>query len=86
MFGGLMATLTIRGLDPVTHARLRVEAARHGRSMEAEVRAILHEQLMQSSGERGLGSRIAARFRGIEGDLELSDRSNELPRPAEFDL
>jgi len=31
-----MATLTIRGLDPVAHARLRVEAARHGRSVEAE--------------------------------------------------
>jgi plasmid stability protein len=81
-----MATLTIRGLDPVTHARLRVEAARHGRSLEAEVRAILHEHLMQSTGERGLGSRIAARFHGIEGDLELPDRSNELPRAAEFDL
>jgi antitoxin FitA len=85
MLGGFMATLTIRGLDPVTHARLRVEAARHGRSMEAEVRAILHEQLMQSSGEHGLGSRIRARFQGIEGDLELPDRTNELPRAAEFD-
>ena len=41
----------------VTHARLRVEAARHGRSMEAEVRAILQERLMLSSGERGHGLR-----------------------------
>jgi len=65
-----MATLTIRGLDPATHARLRVEAARHGRSMEAEVRAILHERLMQGTGERGLGSRIRDRFQGLEGDLE----------------
>lgn len=81
---GAMATLTIRGLDPVTHARLRVEAARHGRSMEAEVRAILHERLMLSVGERGLGSRIRARFQGLEGDLELPER-NELPRAAEFD-
>jgi len=83
---GAMATLTIRGLDPVTHARLRVEAARHGRSMEAEVRAILHERLMPSGGERSLGSRIRARFQGLEGDLELPDRSGDLPRPAEFDL
>lgn len=80
------ATLTIRGLDPVTHARLRVEAARHGRSMEAEVRAILHERLAPHSGERGLGSRIHARFQGLEGDLELPDRSKEPPRAAEFDL
>jgi plasmid stability protein len=81
-----MATLTIRGLDPVTHARLRVQAARHGRSMEAEVRAILHEQLMPGPAEHGLGSRIRARFQGLEGDLELPDRSGELPRAAEFDL
>jgi antitoxin FitA len=33
--------LTIRGLDEETHARLRVRAAQHGQSMEAEVREIL---------------------------------------------
>ena len=80
-----MATLTIRGLDPVTHARLRVEAARHGRSMEAEVRAILHERLAPSTGERNLGSRIRARFQGLEGDLEVPDRRADPPRAAEFD-
>lgn len=80
-----MATLTIRGLDSATHARLRVTAAQHGRSMEAEVRAILQEWLMTGSSERGLGSRIRARFEGLEGDLELPDRSAELPRAAEFD-
>ncbi len=36
-----MATLTIRQFDERTHARLRMRAARHGRSVEAEVRAIL---------------------------------------------
>jgi hypothetical protein len=54
--------------------------------MEAEVRAILHERLTPTVGERGLGSRIRARFQGLEGDLELPDRSGELPRAAEFDL
>jgi hypothetical protein len=54
--------------------------------MEAEVRAILQERLTPSAGERGLGSRIRARFEGIEGELELPDRSGELPRAAEFDL
>ena len=81
-----MATLTIRGLDPVTHARLRVEAARHGRSMEAEVRAILTDRLRHGPAEHGLGSRIRARFEGLEGDLEFGDRSGERPRAAEFDL
>ncbi len=36
-----MATLTIRQVDERTHAGLRGRAAKHGRSVEAEVRAIL---------------------------------------------
>jgi plasmid stability protein len=36
-----MAILTIRNLPRDVHARLRIRAARAGRSMEAEVRAIL---------------------------------------------
>ena len=36
-----MATLTIRGLDEGTKARLRLRAASHGTSMEGEARAIL---------------------------------------------
>jgi len=54
--------------------------------MEAEVRAILHERLTPTGSEHGLGSRIRARFQGLEGDLELPDRGAELPRAAEFDL
>lgn len=38
-----MATITVRQLSDDTHARLRVRAAEHGRSVEAEVRAILDE-------------------------------------------
>lgn len=38
-----MATLTIRNLPEEVRERLRVRAARRGRSMEAEVRAILTE-------------------------------------------
>lgn len=38
-----MATLTIRNLPDEVHRALRVRAARHGRSKEAEIRAILAE-------------------------------------------
>jgi antitoxin FitA len=79
-----MATLTIRGLDPQTHARLRVEAARHGRSMEAEVRAILQERLATGSAERGLGTKIHERFAAL-GEFEIPDRRSEQPRAAVFD-
>ena len=36
-----MTAISIRNLDPEVKARLRVRAAEHGRSMEAEIRAIL---------------------------------------------
>ena len=79
------ATLTVRGLDPDIHARLRVEAARHGRSMEAEVRAILQERLGLDPGQRGLGSKIHGRFAGLEGELDIPERSRETARGAVFD-
>jgi antitoxin FitA len=77
-----MAALTIRGLDDDTKARLRVRAARHGRSMEAEVRAILEDALPPQRATGGLGSRIRARFGAVGGmELELPERS-EQPRAA----
>lgn len=80
-----MATLTVRGLDPDIHARLRVEAARHGRSMEAEVRAILQERLGPLADQNGLGSRIHERFAGLDDELRIPDRSGEAARAAVFD-
>ena len=38
-----MAVLNIRNLSNSVHKRLRIRAAQHGRSMEAEARAILTE-------------------------------------------
>lgn len=80
-----MATLTIRGLDDETRARLRVRAARNGRSMEAEVRAILHELLDSPPSAGGLGTRIHARFADAgEFDLDVPSRT-EMPRAAVFE-
>lgn len=80
-----MSTLTIRGLDDDTRARLRVQAAQHGRSMEAEVREILQTAVAPSPASRGLGTRIRARFAGLDDpELELPART-EAPRAAEFD-
>ncbi|MGH2853661.1 MAG: FitA-like ribbon-helix-helix domain-containing protein [Solirubrobacteraceae bacterium] len=77
-----MATLTIRGLDDETKTRLRVRAARHGRSMEAEVRAILEDALPFESSSGGLGSRVHARFAAI-GGMELDPPvRREAPRAA----
>jgi antitoxin FitA len=40
-----LATLVIRNIDDSLHARLKAQAAAHGRSMEEEVRRILRERL-----------------------------------------
>ena len=40
-----MATLTVRGIPDAEKEALRIRAARHGHSMEAEVRRIIREAL-----------------------------------------
>jgi antitoxin FitA len=81
-----MASILIRRLDDSTKARLRVRAARHGRSMEEEAREILKAAVSRS---RRSGSdwaeRIHARFAAL-GGFELP----EIPRdpirePPRFD-
>ena len=81
-----VATLTVRGLAADLHARLRVRAAQHGRSMEAEVRAILEEHLTDPAPHIvGLGSRVHARFAALGGlELDLPPRQ-AAPRAADFD-
>lgn len=41
-----MPAITIRNLSPEAHRALKVRAARHGRSTEAEVRNILEQMAM----------------------------------------
>lgn len=47
------ASLNVRQLDPRLKERLRVRAARNGRSMEAEARAILHAALEEPPPQTG---------------------------------
>lgn len=60
-----MATLTIRNLDEEIKRKLRLRAARHNRSVEAEVRAILSETANAQEGKRDLADAIHARFAGL---------------------
>jgi antitoxin FitA len=53
-----MAMLTVRNLSKEVHRALRVRAALHGRSTEAEVRAIL-EEAVKPEGRLKLGSLLA---------------------------
>lgn len=53
-----MAMLTVRNISEEVHRALRVRAARHGHSMEAEVREIL-ESAVSPQGRVKLGSLLA---------------------------
>jgi plasmid stability protein len=79
-----MATLTIRNLDAALKERLRVRAAQHGHSMEAEVREILQQTLKEPERpEVDLYQRIRSRFAPLGGvDLDLPPRelAREPPR------
>ena len=71
-----MASITIRNLDDDLKRRLRVRAAEHGCSMEAEVREILRQAVGHLSAPRNLGQSIHARFAAIGGvDLPTATRS-----------
>jgi plasmid stability protein len=76
-----MAPFTIRGLDEQVRDQLRVQAARHGRSMEAEARAILTEAVA-SPVERSLVNIMMAMREALEGEgLELPSRADEVRDP-----
>ena len=80
----LMAALSIRDLDESVKQRLQSRAARHGRSMEAEVRAILTEAVREPADSAGLFTALLDRFAVLGGiDLELPARA-EPARAADF--
>ena len=79
-----MASLNVRNLSERTHKALRIRAARHGRSMEAEIRAILDDAV--NPRERlGLGSMLTAIARDFGGvDLDIK-RDRTQAEPANFE-
>ena len=79
-----MGSITIRNLDPAIKERLRVRAAEHGHSMEAEARRILQMALnTQKVPRQNLFERIHARFASLGGvDLELPPREPSREPPS----
>jgi antitoxin FitA len=81
-----MAQFIVRDLEDDIKARLKRRAARHGRSMEEEVRHILRNALRaENRPVLRLGSRIAARFAKTGLVQDLSELRGEAPRSADFD-
>ena len=81
-----MASMTIRDIDDRLKARLRVQAAQHGRSMEDEARDILRTALSTERTRMGnLVDSIRARIEPLGGvELEIAPRE-VMREPVNFD-
>jgi plasmid stability protein len=76
-----MPILTLRNLPEEVHRALRVRAAQHGRSIEAEVRAIL-EDAVKPEGHVRLGSLltdIGRRAKPTDEELTVFEQRDKTP-------
>lgn len=78
-----MAVVTVRNVPEETHRALRLRAAQHGRSTEAEIRVIL-EEAVRPEGRVKIGSALAAFGQRFGLDLHIT-RDESSPRAASFD-
>jgi plasmid stability protein len=79
-----VAALSIRNLDDDVKKRLRIRAAKNGRSMESEIRAILVDAVSDQSDSADLFEAILDQFAELGGvDLELPARAHPV-RSAEL--
>jgi len=79
-----VAAMSIRNLDERVMELLRIRAARHGRSTEAEVRAILVDAVREPGDGPNLAQAIMARFGDLGGvELDLVPRG-AAPRTVDF--
>ncbi len=76
-----MATITVRDLPDEVRDRLRVRAAGHGRSMEAEVRAILAEAVVDV---RWVDTLVSVSEGYTTRGEDLADVERDLPRPVDL--
>ena len=78
-----MSSITIRNLDESIKTGLRLRAARHGWSMEQEVRTILQQTLApELEAPLNFAERIQQRFAGLHvEDVSIPPRQSARPPP-----
>jgi plasmid stability protein len=81
-----VASMTIRDIDEKLKARLRLQAAQHGRSMEEEARDILRTALsVEPARTGGLVEAIRGRVELLGGlEVEIAPRE-PMREPADLD-
>jgi plasmid stability protein len=79
-----MAAVTVRNLPDEIHRALRLRAAQHGRSTEAEIRVILEEAVRPEARVK-IGSALAAFGQRFGGPDLMVTRDESAPRAASFE-
>ncbi len=78
-----MASITIRNLDDKLKSRLRVHAAKHGRSMEEQARLLLRDALASAEDAPPVHlAQLATSLFGPEHGVELALPERKAARPA----
>jgi len=80
-----LAQFVVRNLEEEVKVRLQRRAARHGQSMEEEVRDILRDALKDDSPAGGLGTEIASLFAKVGLEAEIPELRGHVITPATFD-
>jgi antitoxin FitA len=81
-----MAQIVVRKLEDSVKARLQRRARRNGRSMEEEVRDILRSAAHEpEKPAKGLGTEIAALFKGKGYNFEVEEMRGHPVVPVKFD-
>jgi plasmid stability protein len=79
-----VGAITVRSLDDDVKERLRIRAARHGRSMEAEVREILTDAVREDR-RQNLAEALLGAFGRIGGaELDIPPRTVAEREPPDF--
>lgn len=81
-----MASITIRNLDESLKAKLRLQSAQHGCSMEAEVRNILHRVLSPSTAPSDFAERVHQRFATLHVETLPIPERQAVRTPPDLDL
>jgi len=80
-----MAQLVVRNLEDDVKERLRGRAKQHGLSLEELVRDILRDAAKDTRPSGGLGSEIAALFKGRGIDFEVPELRGYILKPPSFE-
>ena len=80
-----MAQVIVRNLEDTVKRKLQRRAARHGHSMEQEIRDILRDAVKEEGrSPKGLGTEIAELFQGLGLDEPIPELKIEI-KPPKFD-